>query len=96
MEVSIRELKARLSEYLRRVRRGEELRVTHRGRVIARLIQPEENGSHTPSADEVVRRLRAMPGILPGKGGKPVGGANPIRIGPGERTLADIVLENRD
>jgi prevent-host-death family protein len=37
--VGIRELKARTSEVLRRVReRGEEIEVTHRGRVIARLV----------------------------------------------------------
>ena len=38
--VGIRELKNRLSEYLRLVRNGEEILVTDRGEVIAELRQP--------------------------------------------------------
>src|SRR2546422_486807 len=38
--VGIRELKSRLSEYLRMVRSGEEILVTDRGEVIAELRQP--------------------------------------------------------
>lgn len=38
--VRVRELKDRLSEYLRRVRQGEEIFVTDRGRVVAELRQP--------------------------------------------------------
>ena len=38
--VGIRELKNRLSEYVRRVRRGEEILVTDRGTVVAELRQP--------------------------------------------------------
>lgn len=39
--VGIRELKSRLSEYLRRVRAGEAILVTDRGEVIAEIRQPE-------------------------------------------------------
>lgn len=38
--VGVRELKNRLSEYLRRVRNGEEILVTDRGEVVAELRQP--------------------------------------------------------
>ncbi len=38
--VGVRELKNRLSEYLRLVRGGEEILVTDRGQVIAELRQP--------------------------------------------------------
>ena len=38
--VGIRELKNRLSEYLRLVRNGEEILVTDRGEVVAELRQP--------------------------------------------------------
>ena len=38
--VGVRELKSRLSEYLRMVRRGEEVLITDRGEVIAELRQP--------------------------------------------------------
>lgn len=40
MSVGIRELKARLSSYIRRVRRGEVIRVTDRGEVVAELRPP--------------------------------------------------------
>ncbi len=38
--VGIRELKTRLSSYVRRVRRGEVIRVTDRGEVVAELRPP--------------------------------------------------------
>ena len=38
MEVGVRELRDHLSRYLDRVRDGEELVVTDRGRVIARML----------------------------------------------------------
>ena len=38
--VGIRELKSRLSSYVRRVRRGEVVRVTDRGHVVAELRPP--------------------------------------------------------
>lgn len=37
MNVGIRELKARLSEYVRKAARGEQILVTDRGRPVARL-----------------------------------------------------------
>ncbi len=38
MEVGVRELRNNLSRYLERVREGEELVVTDRGRAVARLL----------------------------------------------------------
>lgn len=38
--VGIRELKSRLSEYLRRVQSGESFLVTDRGRVVAEIREP--------------------------------------------------------
>ena len=46
--VGIRELKNRLSEYLRLVRHGEEILVTDRGEVIAELRQPGPPASLAP------------------------------------------------
>lgn len=40
-EVGIRELKNRLSEYIRQVREGEVIVVTDRGEVVAELRSPE-------------------------------------------------------
>jgi antitoxin (DNA-binding transcriptional repressor) of toxin-antitoxin stability system len=53
--VGVRELKAKLSEYLRDVRRGEVFLVTDRDRVVAELRQP---GSRSvPGGDPVEREL---------------------------------------
>lgn len=54
--VGIRELKNRLSEYLRLVRAGERVLVTDRGEVIAELGPPGEGSGH----DEIPRKLREM------------------------------------
>ena len=57
--VGIRELKNRLSEYVRDIRRGEEIQVTHRGEVVAEMRPPyryrEEGGLH-PGWHELLRR----------------------------------------
>ena len=42
MEVRIAELKARLSEYLRAVRRGETIAVLHRDTPVARIVPVRE------------------------------------------------------
>ncbi len=47
--VGVRELKNRLSEYLRRVRLGESVLVTDRGEVVAELLPPGQ-GRADPSA----------------------------------------------
>lgn len=41
----LRELKGRLSEYVRAVRRGETVLVTDRGEVVARIVPPEDRPS---------------------------------------------------
>jgi antitoxin (DNA-binding transcriptional repressor) of toxin-antitoxin stability system len=46
--VGIRELKNRLSEYLRRVQRGEEILVTDRGTVVAEIRQPGQPHAEVP------------------------------------------------
>jgi antitoxin (DNA-binding transcriptional repressor) of toxin-antitoxin stability system len=56
--VGVRELKNRLSEYLREVRAGERLLVTDRGEVIAELAPPGQGGRETdvPAALLVLAR----------------------------------------
>jgi antitoxin (DNA-binding transcriptional repressor) of toxin-antitoxin stability system len=61
--VGIRELKDRLSEYLRLVRNGEEILVTDRGEVVAELRQPSPRVALPyPALLEVVRKRRARVG----------------------------------
>ncbi len=46
--MGIRELKNRLSEYVRLVRRGEEILVTDRGVVVAELRRPGSRAAEAP------------------------------------------------
>lgn len=58
-EVGIRELKNRLSEYVRLVREGEVVMVTDRGQVVAELRPPEpdsELARKYPKLVEMARR----------------------------------------
>jgi prevent-host-death family protein len=95
MEVSVRELKNHLSKYLRRVQAGEDVVITSRGRPVARLAPAVEERAGEPDREELLRRLQTIAGVHLGKGGKPEGARNPIKIKPGEKTLSEIVLENR-
>jgi prevent-host-death family protein len=60
--VSISDLKAKLSRYIREVRRGGEVQVLDRGKPVARLAQPS-------ARDDVWRETLLRIGLLrPGKG----------------------------
>lgn len=48
MTVGIRELKGKLSAYLRMVKAGEVVQVTDRGEVVAELRRPGNTGGPTP------------------------------------------------
>lgn len=93
MEVSVRELKDGLSEYLRRVARGEEVIVTSRGRPVARLGPLPATSAEQRLASR--EQMAAVPGLRVGRGGRPRGSADPIRVGRGERQLSELVLEDR-
>jgi antitoxin (DNA-binding transcriptional repressor) of toxin-antitoxin stability system len=55
--VGLRELKNRLSEYVREVRRGRSVLVTDRGEVVAELGPPRPAASvlHPPALQELAR-----------------------------------------
>jgi prevent-host-death family protein len=95
MEVSVRELKSRLSEYLRRVGEGEEVVVTSRGREVARLVPPRSRRRSASTEAELIARFRSLPWVRPGSGEKPRLPKPLIRIEEGEKTLAEIVSEQR-
>lgn len=87
LAVGIRELKNRLSQYLKRVGAGERVLVTERGRPVA-VISP-------PSVTPADRRIEAMlrEGVARWAGGKPRGTPRPPRIkGP---SVARAVIEGR-
>lgn len=52
MDVGIRELKARLSEYVERVAAGDDVVVTDRGRPVARLVPFAQESAVQRGVDE--------------------------------------------
>jgi prevent-host-death family protein len=93
----VAQLKARLSEYLARVRGGEEVLVTDRGKPIARLVPV---GGEADLDDAVERaRLRTMEkeGLLRiGSGGLPEGFFEKERPADPEGLLRKAVLDDRE
>jgi prevent-host-death family protein len=85
--VGIRDLKNRLSEYLRRVADGERLVITDRGRPVALLVPPEEK-------DEVARAMAMVrEGLAHWGGGKPRGSSRPVKVKG--RPISETMLEDR-
>ncbi len=87
--VGIRELKARLSHYLARVKKGERFVITARGKKIAEL-------SPAP-ADDVSEHARNLleAGVIERLGGSMRDLPPPIPLLPGEKTMMDYVREQR-
>jgi prevent-host-death family protein len=85
--VGIRELKSKLSECVREVRRGATIIVTEHGRRVARLV---------PEADSLEQRLATLKNsgtIL--WSGRRLGARKPSARARGRRTVADILVESR-
>lgn len=85
--IGVRQLKARLSECLRRVRAGERLTVTDRGRPVA-TIAPVD----APAAVDWAHALTAE-GLARWSGGKPRGLRERAR--PASRAASAVVIEDR-
>jgi prevent-host-death family protein len=85
--VGVRALKNQLSGMLRRVKRGETVTVTERGRPIAILVPVREEESHD------LLRILARTGRFTWSGGKPTGSTKPPRVRG--RLASDVVVESR-
>ena len=85
--IGIRELKSKLSECVREVKRGGTVVVTEHGRPVARLV---------PEGDSIGERLEMLKkaGTMLWSGRRLGRAAPGVRL-RGRRTVADIVVENR-
>ena len=93
--VGIRELKARLSGYLREVQRGEVILVTDRGRVVAELRAPGTASVAESDADRALRRLAEGGGLRIGEPHDPNAyRASPVRAQP--ETARELLEAERD
>ena len=79
--VGLRELKNRLSEYIRDVRRGENILITDRGEVVAELGPPGLHRIDSETAPGLVALAR--------KGTATLGRANDPRVYPKLRQLLE-------
>ena len=92
--VGVRELKNRLSEYIRQVRSGEGVLVTDRGQVVAELTPPGHgatDGSVPAGLLSLARRQLLVIGAPADRGVYP---ALP-RTGRRKRTAAQLLQEER-
>ncbi len=92
--VGIRELKARLSHYLRDVQAGDVVLVTDRGRVVAELRAPSPGVVAESPTERAFRRLAEGGGLLSAEG-RSAGSypASPVRAPAG--TAQALLAEER-
>lgn len=88
MHIAVRELKSNLSRILALAQEGEVIEVRSHSKPVARIV------GITPHADQNLRALSAT-GTLTWKGAKPKF-APPLLLSPGSKTVAQMVLEDRN
>ena len=87
ISAGIKDLKNRLSDYLREVKRGEKVLITERKKIIGTIVPVERT-------DEDSRLLSLVrEGFASWRGGKPNGGRRPIKIKG--KPVSEIILEDR-
>jgi len=93
VSVGVREFKNHLSEYLRRVKAGEVVEVTERGKPIARLLASE------PASEEKAVEAKIWEMVAQGKahwsGRKPRRYSPEVAAEPGT-SLSDLIVKERD
>jgi prevent-host-death family protein len=87
-EIGVRDLKANLSDALRRVDQGEPIRVTVRGRPVADLVPTGTTGTY-----ERLRTLVAKGRVTPASASRPGHRPRPVRA---SRSALALILSGRD
>lgn len=88
LRVGVRDLKARLSEYLRRVSQGQTVIITDRGRPVGRLLPVDQ------PLDERLKVLQDA-GLVAWNGQK-LKAVKPAAVNRSDRQVSDILLEMRE
>ncbi len=89
--VGVKELKNRLTQYLRRVRQGEEVVVTDRGKPVA-LIQAMQAVERPASLDARLAKLAAQ-GLVTLPSRPPLRKLRPARVAG--RPVSKVILDDR-
>ena len=87
MQVGIREIRNRLSWYLKRVKQGETIVITERNIPVAKIIPLKED-----ALEDIMILQKA--GLIAWHGGKPEGLSNPPVV-KGNRLISEIIAEDR-
>lgn len=87
-EIGVRQLKATLSETLRAVGRGEQVRVTLRGRPLADIVP-----AGAAAMDDRLRELVANGRVVPPARARP---RRPPQLVEARRSASSLVLSERD
>ena len=87
-KAGVRDLKNRLSSYLKRVMNGETILITDRGKAVARLV---------PVGTSPAERLSALQqaGLVAGTGGR-LDPVRPVAPRRGARDVAALLVEDRE
>ncbi|OGN94368.1 MAG: hypothetical protein A2Z71_09375 [Chloroflexi bacterium RBG_13_50_21] len=88
MRIGIRDLKARLSDYLRQVRRGQVIVITDHGRVVGRILPAET------SMYDIAKNLQSAG--LADWNGKKLKEIQPAAVNSSQKTIADLLVDMRE
>jgi prevent-host-death family protein len=88
IRVGVRDLKSRLSEYLRQVKHGHTVIITEHGHPVGRLLPVEQ------SLDDRLKALQNA-GMVAWNGQKLKSVTSPV-INRGEQQVSDILVEMRE
>lgn len=86
-KVGVRELKNRLSFYLKKVEQGEKIEITHRGEVIAFVVPAKKEAV----SEELLDLMRS--GMATWSGKKPTGSPCPVKTRG--KQISELVIEDR-
>jgi len=90
-QVSVRDLKTHLSEWLGRVQAGEEVEITSHRKPIARItaVKPADSEISNPTQQAIDA------GLISWNGKKPVM-PPPVKLNDGGPLISDLVIEGRE
>jgi len=83
----VRDLKNKLSHYLREVKKGRSIVITERGKIVATIVPAQERAT----AEKLQKLARS--GLGTWRGGKPKGASRSVVVKG--KPVADIVLKER-
>ena len=86
--IGIRELKSRLSYYLRRVKAGETLIITERGKPVGQIVPVD-----IPMEERIAHLLQSGSAAW---NGKRLDHYRPKAVNRGNRQISDLIVEDRE